>query len=117
MPEKVLEVKDLKTYFYTDEGELRAVDGLSYHVNKGESVGLVGESACGKSVSAMSIMRLIPTPPGEIVDGSVTFLERDLLQILESEMRHVRGGDIAHSTSQSSTPDLEVAANSLRKGF
>ena len=68
--EIVLEIKNLCTYFYTQEGELKAVDGLSYNVNKGESVGLVGESACGKSVSALSIMRLIPYPPGIIVGGS-----------------------------------------------
>jgi oligopeptide transport system ATP-binding protein len=95
MPEKVLEVKDLKTYFYTDEGELRAVDGLSYHVNKGESVGLVGESACGKSVSAMSIMRLIPYPPGVIVGGEIFFKGQDILKVSEEEMRHIRGDQIA----------------------
>ncbi len=95
MPEKVLEVKNLKTYFYTDEGELRAVDGLSYHVNKGESVGLVGESACGKSVSAMSIMRLIPYPPGIIVGGEIFFKGQDILQVSEEEMRHIRGDQIA----------------------
>ena len=60
--EKVLEIKDLRTYFYTEDGEVRAVDGLRYNVKKGECVGLVGESACGKSVSALSIMRLIPYP-------------------------------------------------------
>ena len=62
--EKILDVKELRTNFYTDEGVVKAVDGLSYHINKGECVGLVGESGCGKSVSAMSILRLIPYPPG-----------------------------------------------------
>ena len=71
--DKILEVKDLKTYFYTEEGEVKAVDGLSYYVGKGESVGLVGESACGKSVSSLSVLRLIPYPPGIIVGGEVLF--------------------------------------------
>jgi oligopeptide transport system ATP-binding protein len=93
--EKVLEVKNLRTYFYTQEGELKAVDGLSYYVNKGESVGVVGESACGKSVSALSIMRLIPYPPGIIVGGEILFQGKDLMQATEAEMRHVRGNSIA----------------------
>ena len=93
--EKVLEVNDLRTYFYTQEGEVKAVDGLSYHVNKGESVGLVGESACGKSVSALSILRLIPYPPGIIVGGEIVFQGRDLLKASEEDMRHIRGNDVA----------------------
>ena len=92
---KVLEVKDLRTYFYTEDGEVRAVDGLRYDVKKGESVGLVGESACGKSVSALSIMRLIPYPPGIIVGGEVIFKGQDLLKVSEAEMRHIRGNRIA----------------------
>jgi oligopeptide transport system ATP-binding protein len=93
--ETVLEIKNLCTYFYTQEGELKAVDGLSYNVNKGESVGLVGESACGKSVSALSIMRLIPYPPGIIVGGEILFQGKDLMKATESEMRHIRGNRIA----------------------
>ncbi len=93
--EKVLEVKDLRTYFYTEDGEVRAVDGLRYNVKKGECVGLVGESACGKSVSALSIMRLIPYPPGIIVSGEVIFKGQDLLKVSEAEMRHIRGNRIA----------------------
>jgi oligopeptide transport system ATP-binding protein len=93
--EIVLEIKNLCTYFYTQEGELKAVDGLSYNVNKGESVGLVGESACGKSVSALSIMRLIPYPPGIIVGGEILFQGNDLMKATESEMRHIRGNRIA----------------------
>jgi len=93
--EKVLEIKDLRTYFYTEDGEVRAVDGLRYDVKKGESVGLVGESACGKSVSALSIMRLIPYPPGIIVGGEVIFKGQDLLKLSEAEMRHIRGNRIA----------------------
>jgi oligopeptide transport system ATP-binding protein len=93
--EKVLEIKNLRTYFYIQEGELKAVDGLSYYINKGESVGLVGESACGKSVSALSIMRLIPYPPGIIVGGEIMFQGKDLMQATEAEMRHIRGNRIA----------------------
>jgi oligopeptide transport system ATP-binding protein len=77
------------------EGELRAVDGLSYSIKQGECVALVGESACGKSVSALSIMRLIPYPPGIIVDGEIIFEGQDILKISEEEMRHIRGGRIA----------------------
>lgn len=93
--ECVLDVKDLKTYFYTKEGVVKAVDGLSYHVNKGECVGLVGESACGKSVSSMSILRLIPYPPGIIVGGQILFKGEDLLQASEERMREIRGNQIA----------------------
>jgi oligopeptide transport system ATP-binding protein len=93
--EKVLEVKGLQTFFYTQEGEVRAVDGLSYFVRRGESVGLVGESACGKSVSALSILRLIPYPPGIIVGGEIIFQGEDLLKASEAEMRDIRGNRIA----------------------
>ncbi len=93
--EVVLEVKDLKTYFYTQEGEVKAVDGLNYFVKRGESVGLVGESACGKSVSALSVLRLIPYPPGIIVGGQIIFRGQDLLQVSEEEMRSIRGNRIA----------------------
>ena len=92
---KVLEVKDLQTYFYTSEGVVKAVDGLSYHVNQGECVGLVGESACGKSVSAMSVLRLIPYPPGVIVGGEIIFKGEDLLQATEQRMREIRGNRIS----------------------
>jgi oligopeptide transport system ATP-binding protein len=93
--EVVLEVKNLKTYFYTQEGEVKAVDGLNYFVKRGESVGLVGESACGKSVSALSVLRLIPYPPGIIVGGQIIFRGQDLLQLSEEEMRNIRGNRIA----------------------
>jgi oligopeptide transport system ATP-binding protein len=93
--ETLLEVKDLRTYFYIREGELRAVDGLSYTVKKGEFVALVGESACGKSVSALSIMRLIPYPPGIIVSGEIIFEGKDLLKLSEEVMRSIRGNRIA----------------------
>jgi len=93
--EKILEVKRLQTHFFTESGVVKAVDKLTYYVKKGESVGLVGESACGKSVSAMSILRLIPYPPGKIVGGEIIFKGQDLLKASESEMRHMRGNRIA----------------------
>ncbi|GAB4335455.1 MAG: ABC transporter ATP-binding protein [Dehalococcoidia bacterium] len=91
----LLEVKDLRTYFYTQEGTVKAVDGTTYEVEEGETLGLVGESGCGKSVSALSILRLIPQPPGKIVSGEIIFQGRDLLKLDEAEMRRVRGNDIA----------------------
>ncbi len=91
----LLEVNDLRTYFYTQEGVVKAVDGTSYSVEEGETLGLVGESGCGKSVSALSILRLIPSPPGKIVSGEIMFQGRDLLKLDESEMRRIRGNDIA----------------------
>ena len=95
MGDRLLEVRNLKTYFYIKEGELRAVDELSYTVNKGQFVSLVGESGCGKSVSALSIMRLIPYPPGVIVGGEIIFDGKDLLRLKEEEMRSIRGNRIA----------------------
>ena len=93
--ENTLEVRDLKTYFYVEEGEVRAVDGLRYNIKRGESVGLVGESACGKSVSALSILRLIPYPPGIIVGGEIIFKGRDILRLDQEEMNHIRGNQIS----------------------
>ena len=90
----LLEVKNLRTHFYTIEGEVKAVDGVSYDLQAGEILGLVGESGCGKSVSAMSVMRLIPWPPGKILDGEVLFDGVDLLQLEEEEMRKIRGKEI-----------------------
>ncbi|MBW2623496.1 MAG: ABC transporter ATP-binding protein [Deltaproteobacteria bacterium] len=114
MTEKILEVKGLKTYFYTRDGELKAVDDLSFHVNRGESVGLVGESACGKSVSALSVMRLIPYPPGIIVGGEIIFDDRDLLQVSEEEMRDIRGNKIA-MIFQEPTTSLNPVLNIRRQ--
>ena len=73
------EVNNLRTYFYTEEGVVRAVDGVTWDLDEGETLGLVGESGCGKSVTAMSILRLIPNPPGRIVEGTITFEGQDLL--------------------------------------
>jgi oligopeptide/dipeptide ABC transporter ATP-binding protein len=91
----LLSVRNLKTYFYTDEGVVKAVDGLSYDLHKGETLGIVGESGCGKSVHALSIMRLIPTPPGKIVEGQVVFEGTNLLGLPDEQMRHIRGNRIA----------------------
>ena len=91
----LLEVKGLKTHFFTEEGAVKAVDGVSYDLEDGETLGLVGESGCGKSVSALSLMRLIPSPPGKIVDGEVWFENRDILKIGMEDMRSIRGGKIS----------------------
>ncbi len=91
---KLLEIRDLQTQFTTDRGVVKAVDGVSYDVEEGEILGIVGESGCGKSVSALSIMRLIADPPGKIVGGQVVFDGRDLLALSESEMRQIRGNRI-----------------------
>ncbi len=95
MSEPLLKVEDLRTYFSTEEGVVKAVDGVSFQVDAGERRGVVGESGCGKSVTAMSIMRLIEPPAGEIVTGTIDFDGRDLLQLGESDMQAVRGGEIA----------------------
>jgi len=92
----LLEVRELRAHFRTDAGIARAVDGVSFHIAKGETLGLVGESGCGKSVTSLSILRLIPDPPGRIERGSsIRFRGRELLDLSESEMRAVRGNDIA----------------------
>ena len=91
----LLQIKDLRTHFFTEEGVVRAVDGVSYDVEEGETLALVGESGCGKSVSALSILRLIPNPPGKIVGGEINFDGQDLLKADEDEIRHIRGNRIA----------------------
>ena len=94
MAEPLLQVRDLRTYFYTEDGVVKAVDGVAYDVQPGEILGLVGESGCGKTVSALSILRLIPDPPGKIVAGQITFEGDDLLKMDEDEVRHIRGNKI-----------------------
>ena len=91
MAERLLEVKGLKTHFFTDEGIVRAVDGIDLYINKGETLGVVGESGCGKSVTALSIMRLIPQPPGRIVQGQIMYNGRNLLELPAAQMRKIRG--------------------------
>ncbi len=93
-PEPLLDVRDLRTYFLTDQGDVRAVDGISFSMNEGERLGVVGESGSGKSVTAASIMGLIE-PPGAVVGGEVMFRGRDLLKLREREMQKIRGREIA----------------------
>lgn len=93
--EHLLEIKELTTRFYTEAGTVHAVSGISYILDEGDTLGVVGESGCGKSVHALSILRLIPQPPGKIEKGEVFFKGQDLLKLSEEEMRHMRGAEIA----------------------
>ena len=93
--ERLLDVVDLQTYFDTDEGTVKAVDGVSFHIDKGETLGVVGESGSGKSVTSLSTMRLIPQPPGRFAGGRIEFEGRDLLTLSEAEMRKIRGNEIS----------------------
>lgn len=97
MKERLLEVKNLKTSFFTPAGEVKAVNGVSFYLDKGEVIAFVGESGCGKSVTQMSIMQLIQTPPGKIVDGEILYKNQDLLKFSagSKEMRSIRGAEIA----------------------
>jgi len=95
MAERLLDVKNLKTYFFTDEGVVRAVDGVDLYIEKGETLGIVGESGCGKSVTALSIMKLIPQPPGKIVEGEILYNGRDLVNMPANQMRKIRGKEIS----------------------
>ncbi|MEX2016552.1 MAG: ABC transporter ATP-binding protein [Candidatus Hydrogenedentales bacterium] len=95
MSEPILRVANLKTYFYTDAGVARAVDDVSFTLEAGKTLALVGESGCGKSMTALSILRLVPDPPGKIVGGKVLFQGEDLVQASERRMRQIRGNDIS----------------------
>ena len=95
--EKLLSVKDLKTHFFTREGVVHAVNGVSFDLEEGETLGIVGESGCGKSVSMLSLLRLVPDPPGKIISGSVKFNNIDLLSAPEKELRAIRGKKISLS--------------------
>ncbi|MBE3574522.1 MAG: ABC transporter ATP-binding protein [Firmicutes bacterium] len=95
LAERLLEIRDLRTYFYTEDGVVPSVDGVDLTIDKGETLGLVGESGCGKSVTSLSIMGLIPKPPGKIVSGEILFNGQDLLKKSEAEMRHIRGNEIS----------------------
>jgi peptide/nickel transport system ATP-binding protein len=94
-PAPLLEIEDLKTHFFTRDGVVRAVDGVSFSVAAGETLAVVGESGCGKSVTSLSVLRLIASPPGRIVDGRIRFLGQDLLQLPERKMRAIRGNEIS----------------------
>jgi len=91
----LLQVRNLQTSFFTPEGEVRAIDGVSFEIGEGKTLGLVGESGCGKSVTSLSIMRLIPSPPGKIVGGEILYRGRDLLKLNNEEMRKIRGNEIS----------------------
>ncbi len=95
MGEKIIEVRGLRTSFFTDEGEIPAVDDVDFHINEGEVLGVVGESGCGKSVTSLSIMGLVPTPPGKIVGGEIVFNGENLVHFSEKKMRQIRGNEIA----------------------
>ncbi|WP_045519022.1 ABC transporter ATP-binding protein [Neobacillus niacini] len=95
MNNKLLEISNLKTYFFSDDLQVPAVNGVDLYINEGETLGVVGESGCGKSVTSLSIMRLLAHTPGKVVDGSIRFKGKDLLSLSESEMREVRGNEIA----------------------
>ena len=90
----LLEIRELSTFFHTDEGTVKSVNKVSYDAFPGETVGVVGESGCGKSVTALSIMRLIPVPPGEIAGGEILFDGENLVEVSERRMRQIRGGKI-----------------------
>jgi len=95
MAERLLDVKNLKTYFFTDEGIVRAVDGVDLYIEKGETLGVVGESGCGKSVTALSIMKLIPSPPGKIIEGEILYNGTNLVDLPAGQMRKIRGKEIS----------------------
>lgn len=90
----LLSVRGLRTYFYTRHGVAKSVDGVDFHIRKGERLGLIGESGCGKSVTALSIMRLVREPPGKIVEGEIKFEGQDVVKLDQAAMRRIRGGRI-----------------------
>lgn len=93
--EKLIEVKDLHVTFNTFGGTVQAVRGVNFYVNKGETLAIVGESGCGKSVTSNAIMRLIPEPPGKITNGQIIFKNQDLVKLSDKKMRSIRGLDIS----------------------
>lgn len=95
MNKSLVEFKNLKTYFHTDKGIVKSVNDVSFNIQKGETVGIVGESGCGKSVTAMSLMRLIPSPPGKIEGGDILFEGKSILEMSEQELRSIRGNEIS----------------------
>ena len=95
MAKDLVKISNLKTYFYTEDGVIKAVDDVSFRIKEGETLGVVGESGCGKSITAMSLMRLIPNPPGKIVGGEILFEGKSILQLDDAEMRKIRGNKIS----------------------
>ncbi|HNQ99455.1 MAG TPA: ATP-binding cassette domain-containing protein, partial [Trueperaceae bacterium] len=92
---RLLEVNNLKVYFDTDNGTVKAVDDISFHIDKGETLAVVGESGSGKSVTSLAVMRLLPTPPARFAGGEIKFAGRDIMKFSEREMRKIRGNDIS----------------------
>ena len=115
----LLEVKELKTIFKTGRGIAKAVDGVSFHINKGETLALVGESGCGKSVTSLSILRLIQEPPGKIAGGEILYNGRDLLKLSKKEMRKVRGNEISmiFQEPMTSLNPLFTVGNQIREAL
>jgi peptide/nickel transport system ATP-binding protein len=95
MTKNLVEFKNVKTYFYTEDGTVKAVDGVSFKIKEGQTLGVVGESGCGKSVAAMSLLRLIPNPPGKIIEGEILFDGVNVLKLSDDKMRDIRGNDIS----------------------
>lgn len=95
MADAILDVQGLETQFKTSNGTIYAVNGVSFYLEEGETLGVVGESGCGKSVTVMSMLHLIPSPPGKVTAGKALFLGKDLLQMSEDEIRHIRGAQIS----------------------
>ncbi len=119
MTETILNINELRTHFFTDDGEIPAVDGVSLHINKGEIVGIVGESGCGKSVTSLSIMQLVPDPPGKIVSGSIDFKGENLVNVNNKRMKKIRGKEIAmiFQEPMTSLNPLFTIGNQLRESI
>ncbi|MBY7144077.1 ABC transporter ATP-binding protein [Virgibacillus sp. NKC19-3] len=115
----VLALRHLHTHFFTDNGEIPAVDGVSINIHKGEVVGIVGESGCGKSVTSLSVMQLIPSPPGKIVDGEINFKGENLVSASESRMKKVRGNEISmiFQEPMTSLDPLFTIGNQMREAI
>lgn len=115
----ILDVKGLRTSFFTDDGEVPAVDNVDFHIRQGEVLGIVGESGCGKSVTSLSIMGLVPSPPGKIVSGEILFQDKDLTKLSDKEMRQIRGDDIAmiFQEPMTSLNPLFTIGNQLREAL
>ncbi|OZU88751.1 peptide ABC transporter ATP-binding protein [Virgibacillus indicus] len=119
MSDLVLELNNLQTHFFTDSGEVPAVDGVSIKVHKGEVVGIVGESGCGKSVTSLSVMQLVPTPPGKIVGGEINFKGENLVNTSEKRMKKIRGNEISmiFQEPMTSLNPLFTIGNQLREAI
>ena len=115
----ILQVKSLQTSFFTDDGVIPAVDNIDFSIHEGEVLGIVGESGCGKSVTSLSIMGLVPSPPGKITGGEILFGDKDLTKLSDKEMRKVRGNDVAmiFQEPMTSLNPLFTIGNQLMEAF